>query len=74
MTAQSVILRIGKKRFGPPAKELVTWIQGITDLNHLEKLCDAAFTASGWQALIDILQARADRGFLVDVVGTEGRT
>jgi hypothetical protein len=48
-----LILRLGRKHLGPEDEHTLTRLQGITDLDHLERIHDQATTASSWQELLD---------------------
>ncbi len=47
------ILRLAQKRFGPPDESLTARLNGITDLERLERLLDRLLEATGWQDLLD---------------------
>ncbi len=53
--AKSVILRQGQKRYGPPDESITAKLEGITDLDRLDRLIDRLFdaTAPSWQELLD---------------------
>jgi hypothetical protein len=52
--AKSVILRHGRKRFGPPDESTTARLNGITDLDRLDRLIDRLVdaTATSWQELL----------------------
>jgi hypothetical protein len=50
--AKKVILRLGGKRFGPPEEQTRITVQGITDLDRLERIIDRVLEASDWQDLL----------------------
>lgn len=47
-----LLLRLGRKRFGPPDAATESSLTSITDLDHLERLADAILTAKSWQELL----------------------
>jgi hypothetical protein len=53
--AKSIIRRLGQKRFGPPDESTTAKIDGITDLDRLDRVIDRLFdaTATNWQDLLD---------------------
>ena len=53
--AKNVILHQAQKRFGPPGESIAARLQGITDLDRLDRLIDRLFdaTAMSWQDLLD---------------------
>jgi predicted transposase YdaD len=46
------LLAIGGKRFGPVPPAIRATIEGMTDLEHLERLTDRLLDASGWDDLL----------------------
>jgi hypothetical protein len=53
--AKKVILRQGQKRYGPPDESITGRLEGITDLNRLDRLIDRLFdaAATSWSELLD---------------------
>jgi hypothetical protein len=53
--AKTVILRQGRKQFGIPTESTTATLNGITDLDRLDRLIDRLFdaTATSWQELLD---------------------
>ena len=49
--ARRMILRLGRVRFGEPDAVVRTALQGITDLERLERLGERLVTVSSWQEL-----------------------
>jgi hypothetical protein len=49
---QRLLLRQGRKRFGEPGEEDITALKAIKDIERLERLGDAVFTANSWQELL----------------------
>jgi hypothetical protein len=49
--AQRLLLRLGRKRFGPPDAATITIIESLTDLERLEQLSERVLEVSGWQEL-----------------------
>ncbi|HJT76020.1 MAG TPA: hypothetical protein VJ739_02365 [Gemmataceae bacterium] len=47
------ILRLGRKRFGPADEPTTARLNGITDLERLERLLDRLLDATSWQDLLD---------------------
>jgi hypothetical protein len=50
--AQSLVLRLGTKRFGSPVPTIATAIQTITDQDRLERMADRVLDAIGWDDLL----------------------
>jgi uncharacterized protein DUF4351 len=49
--AQALLLRMGRKRFGPPVLEIESRIRSIQDLKELEKLITRLLEVASWQDL-----------------------
>jgi chorismate mutase len=47
------ILRLAQKRFGPADEPSKARLNGITDLERMERLLDRLLDATGWQDLLD---------------------
>jgi hypothetical protein len=52
---QQVILRLGTKRFGPPAPEVEATIRATTDPQRLERLTERVLDATSWAELLATL-------------------
>ena len=52
--ARKVVLRLGKKRFGPVSSDVVTAVNGIEDLERLERLIELLLDVSSWQELLGL--------------------
>jgi hypothetical protein len=50
--AKKMILRLGQKRFGPPAEDVKTRLEAITDIERLEQLGEALLDAGSWSDLL----------------------
>jgi hypothetical protein len=48
-----LLLRLGGKRLGPPSEETKLVLEGIQDLNRLERMADRIFDITSWQQLLD---------------------
>jgi hypothetical protein len=53
--ARKDILIIGQARLGPPEESARTYLDGITDLERLERMLRQAVTAANWQEILDTL-------------------
>jgi predicted transposase YdaD len=51
--AKRILLRQGRKRFGPPKAAIKSTIESIADLVRLEHLSDRILDAKSWDELID---------------------
>jgi hypothetical protein len=51
---RKLVLQLGQERFGPPNDDVVTAVQGIEDLERLERLNKGCFRVSSWQELLQI--------------------
>jgi hypothetical protein len=51
--AKKGISRLGKRRFGPPEKDIELALEAITDLDRLERVLDRILDATNWQDLLD---------------------
>jgi hypothetical protein len=51
--AKKVILRLGKRRLGPPDQATELTLEAITDLDRLERVLDRILDATNWQDLLD---------------------
>jgi hypothetical protein len=47
-----LLLRQGRKRFGPPSPKIEAALTAIKDIDRLERLGDAIFTAKSWNKLL----------------------
>jgi hypothetical protein len=47
------ILSLGAQRFGPGGESVTTRLQGITDLDHLERIGLRLLDVTSWQDLLD---------------------
>lgn len=47
---QEYLLRLGRRRFGPPSAEAESTIKSITDLDRLDRMIDTLDQAADWQA------------------------
>jgi len=50
--ARRFLLRLGRKRFGPPKAAIKKKIEAIADLDRLDQLVDRGFDAKSWDELI----------------------
>lgn len=48
----TLLLRLGRKRFGPPDASTESALTSIKDLERLERLADAILTATSWSELL----------------------
>ena len=48
-----LLLRQGRKRFGPPSPKIETALTAIKDAERLERLGDAILTAKSWNKLLE---------------------
>ena len=53
--AKKAILLVGEKRLGPADETVKTRLEGITDLDRLDRMLLQAVTAAGWQEILDTL-------------------
>jgi hypothetical protein len=47
------VLRQGGKRFGPPSEEVKLVLEGIMDLDRLDRMLDRVHDVARWQELLD---------------------
>lgn len=52
--ARKMVLRLGRKTLGPPPDDVVTTVQGIEDLERLERLIESYNDVSTWQELLQL--------------------
>jgi hypothetical protein len=52
--AKKYILRLAQKRFGPADEAIKARLNGITDLERLDRLHDRILDSTGWQDLLDM--------------------
>ncbi len=50
--ARKAVLRLGQKKFGPGGDDVVTAVNGIEDLERLERLLERILDESSWQELL----------------------
>jgi hypothetical protein len=51
--ARKILLRQGRKRFGPATAQVEAAIQALTDLDRLERLSERLLDVTSWQELLD---------------------
>lgn len=51
--AKEDIWRLGKQRFGPADESVIARLDGIADLQLLERMHGRLLDATGWQDLLD---------------------
>jgi hypothetical protein len=49
---QDVLLRMGRKRLGPPDDATVAALKAIKDMDRLGRLAEAVLTAADWRELL----------------------
>ena len=52
---RSLILKMGRNRFGPPDAAIEGVIRAVEDLDRLDRMHDAIPTLSSWQELLNTL-------------------
>jgi len=50
--ARKLVLRVGQKKFGPASDDVVTAVNGIEELERLERLIEGYTEVSSWQELL----------------------
>ncbi len=53
--AKKYILLVGEKRLGAPDMFVATQLEGISDLERLDRMMLQAVTAASWQEIVDTL-------------------
>jgi hypothetical protein len=53
MQVKEDVLRLAQKRFGPANEATVARLNGITDLERLQRIYDHLLHATDWQDLLD---------------------
>jgi predicted transposase YdaD len=51
--ARTLLLRLGRKRLGPPSRRINSAIKGMTDLQRIEQLTERVLDGTSWDALLD---------------------
>jgi len=51
--ARRDIRRLASRKLGEPDEPTITRLEGITDIERLERICDRAVEANSWQGLLD---------------------
>lgn len=49
---QNILLRLGRRRFGPPSDDIENQIRSIQDLARLEALTDRILDVHSWEELL----------------------
>jgi hypothetical protein len=49
-----LILRLGRKQLGEPADKHVAKLQGIQDLDRLDRIAEKVLTAKNWDSLLRV--------------------
>jgi Domain of unknown function (DUF4351) len=52
--ARKMVLRVGQKKFGPTSDAVVTAVNGIQDLERLERLQERILDVTSWQELLQL--------------------
>ena len=50
--ARKIIVRLGGNKFGSPSPTVVTTVQGVSDLDRLDRMTDRLATATDWDDLL----------------------
>jgi hypothetical protein len=50
--ARYILLRVGRRRFGPPAPQTLAAIEAIAELERLDLLIDRLLDVTGWDELL----------------------
>jgi predicted transposase YdaD len=50
--ARALLLRLGRKRFGPPAPEAEAALAGVTAIERLEALSERLLDVESWEELL----------------------
>lgn len=50
--ARQILMRVGRKRFGPPDEAVVATIQGLNDLEQVETLAERLLDVANWKQLL----------------------
>jgi hypothetical protein len=51
--AKKAVLLVGEKRLGPADESVKARLQGITDLQRLDRMLLRAVTAAAWEEILD---------------------
>ena len=51
---RQLVLRVGQKKFGPASDDVVTAVNGIEDLERLDRLQERILDVSSWQELLQL--------------------
>jgi hypothetical protein len=51
--AKKAVLLVGGERFGPPDESIKTHLDGISDIERLDRMLRRALKASSWQKILD---------------------
>jgi hypothetical protein len=51
---RKLIIRQGRKKFGRPPAAVTRALEGIEDLDRLERLSDRVLTAASWTEMLDV--------------------
>ncbi len=50
--ARRILLRLGRRKFGPPEARIGAELRRVADLEQLERLADRELVASSWDELL----------------------
>ena len=50
--ARKILLRLGRRKFGPPEPAVEATVQAIADLDRLERMSDQMFDVTTWNDLL----------------------
>jgi len=59
--ARTLVLRVGQKKFGLAPDDVVTAVQGIEDLERLDRLIESYHDVSSWEELLQLPGAKKSR-------------
>lgn len=51
---RKLVLRLGQKKFGPPSDDVTTAVQGLEDLERLERILEGIAEVTSWESLLRI--------------------
>ena len=55
----STLLRQGKRRFGPPSEQQAATLNGLTDIDHLDRMIDCVYDGQSWEEVLRVVRIYA---------------
>ena len=51
----STLFRQGERRFGTPSEQQTAILNGLTDIDHLDRMIDCVYDAQSWEEVFHVV-------------------